>query len=150
MIPFLAVWSVLLVTFLVIEAVTVGLAAIWFACGALVALILALLHVQFWIQVCAFILVSIIALIATRPLARRFINGKRKATNADRVLNMVGVVTEDIDNLRSTGAVSVNGKIWTARSDTGVPIPSGALVKPVAISGVKLIVCPVQEEAKVQ
>lgn len=145
MIPLYTIWGALLAVFLLAEAATVGLAAIWFACGALVALILALLHLPLWVQIAAFIVVSSVSLAATRPLAQKYLNAKRKPTNADRVLNMVGIVTEDIDNVLNTGAVSVGGKVWTARSESGAPIQNGALVKPVAIDGVKLIVQLVRE-----
>ena len=47
-------WIVLLIVFLIIEFITVGLATIWFAGGALVALILAALGVDIGWQVAAF------------------------------------------------------------------------------------------------
>ncbi|MBQ1730377.1 MAG: NfeD family protein, partial [Oscillospiraceae bacterium] len=46
----------------------------------------------------------------------------------------------DIDNIVGSGAVNVDGKAWTARSRDGMPIEKGALVRPLAIEGVKLIV----------
>lgn len=134
------VWLVLMVLLFIIEAATAGLTVIWFALGALAALIATLFGAQIWLQVLWFLVVSIATLWFTRPLALKYLNGRSVATNADRVVGMEGVVCEDIDNLAGTGAVKLDGKEWTARSDSGANIPSGSVVKVRRIEGVKLIV----------
>lgn len=134
------VWLVLMVLLFIIEAATAGLTVIWFALGALAALIAALFGAPIWLQVLWFLVVSIATLWFTRPLALKYLNGRSVATNADRVVGMEGVVCEDIDNLAGTGAVKLDGKEWTARSDSGANIPSGSVVKVRRIEGVKLIV----------
>ena len=134
------VWLVLMVLLFIIEAATAGLTVIWFALGALAALIAALFGAQIWLQVLWFLVVSIATLWFTRPLALKYLNGRSVATNADRVVGREGVVCEDIDNLAGTGAVKLDGKEWTARSDSGANIPSGSVVKVRRIEGVKLIV----------
>ena len=134
------VWLVLMVLLFIIEAATAGLTVIWFALGALAALIAALFGAQIWLQVLWFLVVSIATLWFTRPHALKYLNGRSVATNADRVVGMEGVVCEDIDNLAGTGAVKLDGKEWTARSDSGANIPSGSVVKVRHIEGVKLIV----------
>ena len=136
------IWGVAVVVFVVVESLTVGITSIWFAFGALVALIAAMLHAPEWLQVLLFILVSCGTLWLTRPLAAKYINGKKQATNADRVIGMTGRVIEKIDNVASTGAVTVGGKEWTARSQSGILIDEGTFVRAVAIDGVKLIVYP--------
>lgn len=139
-------WVVAIVLFLVLEAATAGLASIWFAIGALAALISALFNAPIWLQIVWFFVLSIITLILTRPLVSKFINGKRQATNADMVIGTEGIVTERIDNLNGTGAVAVAGKVWTARSsDTGV-IEPGTTVKAERIEGVKLFVSRLSKE----
>lgn len=139
------IWSALTVLFLVVEAATVGLASIWFAIGALCALIAAALGAPVWLQIIWFIVISAATLILTRPLAKKYINGKRQATNADRVIGTVCRVTEKIDNIAETGAAAADGKIWTARSADGSVIDTGALVTIKDISGVKLMVVPADE-----
>ncbi len=148
--PLPVVWGALLILFLIVEGVTAGLASIWFALGALVALIAALLKAPVWLQLGLFFAVSIVTLILTRPLARKYINGRRQATNADRVIGMTGRVTETIDNIAGTGAVYVEGKLWTARTKDEETIPEGALVRADAIEGVKLIVSEIKAETAVQ
>lgn len=142
------IWLIALIVFMLVEAITVGLVSLWFAFGALIAFIAAALKAQLWLQITLFITVSVITLILTRPLSVKYLNSKRKATNADRVLNMVGVVCEEIDNIKGTGAVKIGGKVWTSRSFNGMKIETGVYVKPVMIEGVKLIVKPASEDAE--
>ena len=144
------VWLVLLLLFAGAEALTVGLTSIWFAAGALCALIAALLGVQLWVQIALFLAVSALCLLAVRPLAKRLLNSKVEPTNADRVIGELAQVTEDIDNIRGKGAVVIRGVAWTARSDDGLPVPTGALVRVLRIEGVKVFVERVPAEAGVR
>ena len=134
------VWLVLLLLFAGGEAATVGLTSIWFAAGALCALIAALLGGQLWIQIALFLAVSALCLLAVRPLAKWHLNSKVEATNADRVIGEQAQVTEDIDNIRGKGAVVIRGVTWTARSEDGSSVPAGTLVKVLRIEGVKVFV----------
>lgn len=140
------VWLGAMILFLVVEAATVGLASIWFALGSLAAMLLSAFKLPIWLQIVAFLAVSAATMVFTRPIAKKYFNPIRRPTNADRVLLMQGVVIEEIDNLGGTGAVSVGGKIWTARSANGTIIPKDTVVKASAIEGVKLIVSPVPAE----
>ncbi|NLC73206.1 MAG: NfeD family protein [Ruminococcaceae bacterium] len=135
-------WIVAFVVFLVFEAATAGLSSIWFALGALVALLLAAFGVTLWVQILSFFVVSIVTLILTRPLVLKYVNNKTTATNADRAVGEEGVVVERIDNLLSEGAVLLDGKVWTARSEQGELIEKDTLVTVLRIEGVKLIVKP--------
>ncbi len=134
------VWLVLLVVFAIVEAVTVGLASVWFAAGALVALLATFFTDNIWIQIFLFVAVSAAALAALRPLAKKYVTPKQVATNADRVIGREAVVTEDIDNLKATGAVKIFGVLWSARGAEDTPIPAGSTVIVKEIDGVKLIV----------
>ncbi len=140
------VWLILLLAFAALEGITVGLTSIWFAAGALAALIAALLHGPLWLQIALFLVVSILCLLAVRPLARKYINTQVQPTNADRVIGAEARVTEDIDNIQGKGAVSIGGIIWTARSDSDEVIPAGSLVRVLRIEGVKVFVELIKEE----
>ena len=144
-------WLIALVIFGVVEAATAGLVCIWFAMGAMVALLAALVGTGVVEQVVVFAVVSAATLAATRPLVRRMTAGKAVATNADRVLGAAAKVTETIDNENSAGAVYVDGKTWTARSADGSVIPAGEQVEVISMEGVKLFVklCEKTEGAKV-
>ena len=136
------VWLVLLLLFAGGEAVSVGLTSIWFVAGALAALIAALLGGALWIQITLFLAVSLLCLAAVRPLAKRYLNDKVEATNADRVIGAEAKVTEDIDNIHGKGAVIIRGMTWSARSQDDGPIPTGTLVRVLRIEGVKVFVEP--------
>ncbi|MBP8640703.1 MAG: NfeD family protein [Oscillospiraceae bacterium] len=138
----IVVWAVLIVVFFVVEGATAGLASIWFAAGAIFALAAAFLDAPIWLQVVIFIVVSVACLFFTRPLARKYVNRKIQPTNADKVIGSTVTVTERIDNIERTGEVSVGTRIWIARSESGSPIETGALVIVKAIEGAKLIVNP--------
>ena len=112
-------WAVAVVAFVILELATVGLASIWFALGALFALIAALLGAPLWLQIVWFAVVSVATLLLTRPLAKKYINAKTMATNADRVIGGRAVVKERIDDLAGTGAVLADGKMWSARTADG-------------------------------
>ena len=142
------VWVVRMVVFLVVEAATAGLTCIWFAVGSLAALIAALFDAQLWLQIVWFLVISFVTLYFTRPLVKKYVNSRSQPTNADMVIGKEALVTEDIDNVEATGAVSVGGKVWTARSADGGRIKSGAVVSVLRIEGVKLIVEPVPAQSQ--
>lgn len=137
----LALWLVLLVVFLVIEIATMGLTTIWFAAGAVVATLLALVHVPFWLQLIAFLLVSIVMLIFTRPVAVKYFNRDRVRTNVESMIGKEAIVVYEVDNLQGLGRVIVGGQEWSARStQNDIKIPVGAVGIVKAIDGVKLII----------
>lgn len=136
-----ALWLAAIVLFLVIEGIVPGLVSIWFALGALAALIASLLHAQLWLQILWFFIISVLSLCLTRPLAKKYVNAKVQPTNADMLIGADCVVKETINNLVGTGAVSVGGKIWTARTlMDGMTVQQGEIMQVIRIEGVKLIV----------
>ena len=143
---FIWLWLGAIVLFGVAEVVTEGMISIWFVAGSLAGLVTCM---SGWAlgglspeatQVLVFAVVSAAALVLTRPLVRSFMTRPHVPTNLDRVLGMVGKVTEAVDNERASGAVYVDGKTWTARSADGSAIPAGTQVKVQKIEGVKLLV----------
>lgn len=134
-------WLVAVIVLGVIEAITVGLVTVWFALGALAALISSLFGGPLWLQILLFFVVTAVSLITTRPLVKKYFGkSSHKPTNADMVIGKQAHVTEAIDNLRGTGAVKCLGKEWSARSENGEAVAVGEIVVPVKIDGVKLIV----------
>ncbi len=141
-------WLILVVVFGVIELCTSQLVSVWFVAGALAAAICANTFLQdqvVW-QVVVFIGVSALALVLTRPLVKKLKKFDKAKTNSDRYIGRVGVVTVDIDPIKATGMVEVDGSKWTARSTTGDSIEAGTHVVVDSIEGVKLMVTPVQNE----
>ena len=134
------IWLILAVVFLVAEAVTVTMTSLWFAGGALAALVVALLGGSWGLQIGTALVVSAALLACLRPLAKKHFTPKLTKTNVDAVIGIQGYVTADIDNAAATGTVKLGAMEWTARSADGSPIPKGTLVKVERIEGVKAIV----------
>ena len=144
------VWLAAMIALLVVEAAAPGLVSIWFALGALAAMISSLMDAPLWLQFVWFFLISIVSLVLTRPLAKKYVNGRAVATNADMAIGQDCIVTETIDNVRGTGAVSVGGKVWTARmAEPDGRAEKGAVLRAVRIEGVKLIVEEKRENMEV-
>ena len=136
------IWIVAAVVFLIVEAVTAAMSSIWFAAGALAALLTAVLGGAVLLQLVVFVAVSAVCFALLYPKLKNLLRRDRKATNADMAIGQECVVTQRIDNLAGTGAVSVGGKTWTARTADGSTVELGAVVTALSIQGVKLIVSP--------
>ena len=136
-----AVWLVAMIVLLIIEGIVPGLVSIWFAIGAFAAMISAILGAPLWLQVLWFFAVSILTLCLTRPFAKKYVNSRATPTNADMLIGKECVVTEEIDNVLGTGAVTVGGKVWTARTEEpDGKAETGKVMTVVRIDGFKLIV----------
>lgn len=134
-------WLIVLVVLVVIELLTMGLTTIWFAGGALVATIAAVFNTPFFVQVILFLVVSVVLLFFTRPLAVKYFNKDRVRTNAESLVGRQAIVISEIDNLQGIGQVNVGGMEWSARTRVdGVKLPVGTVTTILAINGVKLIV----------
>lgn len=137
----LIVWLVLLIVFIVVEVATLGLTSIWFAGGAIAAMIAAGVNAPLWLQIICFFLVSLLLLFFTRPIAVKYFNKDRVKTNSESMIGRKAIVTGQIDNLQGIGQVTVAGVEWSARSvDADEKLPEGMVVEIVDIKGVKLIV----------
>lgn len=137
----LYVWLILLIVFILIELFTMGLTTVWFAAGAVVAAIAAAFHAPVVVQVILFLVVGMVLLIFTRPIAVRYFNKDRIKTNVESMVGRQAIVISEIDNLEGIGQVTVGGQEWAARStNEDVRIPVGTVVIVRAISGVKLLV----------
>lgn len=134
------VWLILLILFILAEASTVAVVSLWFAAGALTAMVASLLGAQVWLQVVLFLAVSGVLLCALRPLVKKAFTPKLTRTNVDSVIGSKGIVTGDIDNAMSQGQVKLGAMEWTARSTNGEPIKAGTQIVVDRVEGVKLFV----------
>ena len=142
------IWLGLFIILIVIELFTVGLTTIWFAGGALTAMIADIFGADILAQILIFLAVSCVLLIFTRPWAMKHLNQKRVRTNYESEIGKVIRITEKVDNLNQTGRSVVDGQEWTVRAEKDREIfEEGSLARVVAVSGVKLIVERYEEEA---
>ncbi len=134
-------WLAIFVALLIIEIVTLGLTTIWFALGALVAFVFAIIGFGFYVQVAVFLIASVLLFAMTRPIAVKYFNQERAKTNAEALIGQYAIVTEAIDTMQSAGRVEIQGMEWSAKTDE----PDGKIAKDKVvvvdgIQGVKLIV----------
>lgn len=132
-------WLGLMIVLVIIEAMTVSLTTIWLAAGALVACFLAFFNVPLWIQILVFLVVSLILIIYTRPVAVKYLKVGSHKNSIDSLIGSKGFVVMDITE-HTTGQVKVRGQIWTAVSKSGTTIVKDTEVVIEGIEGVKLIV----------
>ena len=142
------VWFALLVAFLIMESASVSLVSLWFAVGALVALVLSLLQVDLWIQITVFLAVSVLLLACLRSVVKKYLKPRIVKTNVDSVIGSTGLVTQTIDNVKAEGQVKLGAMYWTARSASGEPIAEGTLIRVERIEGVKAFVVPAEVPAQ--
>lgn len=142
-------WLIAMVIFIAAEAMTVSLVSIWFAAGALGAIIVALTGGGLAFQVTVFLALAVALLLSLRGIVRKHFIPRVTRTNVDSVIGATGVVLTPVNNIAALGQVQLNGVEWSARSTNGSHIPAGVLVKVDKIEGVKVFVSLAEEPAKV-
>jgi membrane protein implicated in regulation of membrane protease activity len=133
-------WILVMIACMVIEGITLGLTTIWFAAGALVAWLTYKVGFGLNFQIIVFLIVSVLCLVLTRPIAIKKLKIGKIKTNSESLLGEYFKVESTIDNINSEGTVKVGGQLWSARSFDDQLIEKGEIVQVKEIQGVKLIV----------
>ena len=136
------IWLAVIFLALVVEGMTAQLISIWFVPGGLAGLISGFCGAGEWVQILIGAIVTLVCLIATRPLVNRVMKFRKVDTNAGRLIDQTGIVVQEIRNLDAKGQVKIQGSVWSARSENGEVIPLEGKVRIVRFEGVKLIVKP--------
>ena len=142
-------WLIAMVVFIAAEAMTVTLVSIWFAVGALGAILVALLGGGLTLQVTVFLALAIVLLFLLRGVVRKHFTPRITRTNVDSVIGTTGIVLTPVNNVAALGQVQINGVEWSARSTDGSHIPAGSMVRVDRIEGVKVFVSLAEETASV-
>ena len=140
------IWLALFVIMLIVEACEPALVSIWFALGALVALIISFIPgVSWWIEIIVFIVISAATLFALRPILKRYVKQNTYRSNVDAYVGKRGIVIENIEFLKP-GSVKLGDVEWTAIPvNEKDKIPAESVVEVVAVNGNKLLVRKVEE-----
>lgn len=140
------VWVIVIAAAVLFEATSpIQLVSIWAALGGLVSLILCLCNVDMAIQIIVFFAVTILAIILTRPLAKKMTGFRKTATNADMNIGKVGRVTKIVDEQLGIFRVRVENNDWSATTENKQVLPVDSEITVLRIEGVKLIVAPVKK-----
>ena len=140
------VWMAVMLLCISTEIATVSITSLWFAMGALVALIASVFYVPPVVQAVLFVSVSGASLWLLRPVVKKYFTPKLTRTNVDAIIGTEGIVTEEINNLLAVGTVKLAAMQWSARSSSGDPIAPGTRIKVDRIEGVKVYVTPVEDK----
>lgn len=144
----IVIWSLVLIATIVIEFETADMVTIWFSVGAIGALIAAALDQNVVIQIGIFIAVSLVLIVLTRPMTKRFMDKTVIKTNADRFVGMIGTITVEVP-IGGRGEVLVDNSKWIAFSSSEEIIPVGTKVVVQDIVGIKLLVSKVDQDEKI-
>ena len=109
---------------------------------AIVVFIVAVLGAGLGVQLAVFLVVSAALLAFACPAARKKWAKKPERMNADRLVGETAMVAEPIDACADTGAVKINGVLWTAKCTTGERVEAGRHVTIERVESAKLYVKP--------
>lgn len=123
-------WLIISALLVIVEIVTTGFGIVCFALGTLAGAAVAYFGHSFNWQMMAFAAGSLLAFVFLRPLALKYITKKQHYVpmNAEALVGMKGIVTEEINPVQHTGRVAVNGDDWKAVIETDEVIPVGTNV----------------------
>ena len=128
-------WVAVTIICVVIESLTLALTTIWFGISAFVMVFLAFTPLPFPAQLFIFVALALVLLIFTRPVVKQKINQKKIATNYERIIGQIAVVTKKITAL-DKGSVKINGMEWTAAVREDVVLEEGSKCIVEEIAGV--------------
>lgn len=138
------VWLILAGIFAIGEVLTTGFLIFWLSLGSLIAMVVSFFIPDIIVQTTIFLISSVILILATKPLVKKFANIETVKTNAYSIIGKKGIVTNDINSINSTGQVKIEGELWSAIGKDDMDIPKGTEVKVNEIKGVKVIVTPIK------
>ena len=138
------VWLILAGIFVIGEVLTSGFLIFWFSLGSLIAMVVSFFIPDVIVQTTVFLISSVILILATKPLVKKFANIDTAKTNAQSIIGKKGLVTKDINSIKATGQVKIDGELWSAVGLNDMDISKGTEVKVIEIKGVKVIVTPIK------
>ena len=141
-------WLAATIFFVFIEASTFNLVSVWFAVGGAAALVSCIFTGSLRVQSAVFVAVSILCLLALRPLTarlRRPLTPTNGDLNVGRTATILTPVTDD-----APGRARLDGVDWNAQAVPGASFAPGDKCRVAAIRSTTLIVEPVPIETPVQ
>lgn len=134
------IWLMAVIAFIVLEAVTYQMVAVWFVAGAIGGMMASLVGTSFTVQIIVFLAVSVLFLALLRPVAMKRMNNQKLRTNSDGLVGKSVLITADVSNTLERGEGKLDGKVWSVRTESGEELKAGEVAEVKRIEGVKLIV----------
>ncbi|WP_298840581.1 NfeD family protein [Clostridium sp.] len=131
-------WIVLAIVALAIDITTSSFMFVWFAVGALGAIISIGLDASIIVQVIIFVAVSGVVMSIGYPIVKKTIKKTvtKTLTMEEGYIGKEFTITKDIDE---KGNIKFQGIYWTVKND-GEPLKKGDLVRVTGIEGNKLVI----------
>lgn len=130
-------WAVIAAILFIYEMISPTV--FFFAClgiGAIFAAVVTIFNLM-WLNWAVFFVISVLAIIFSRPLVNKLMKKPSRPANVDALLNQKAFVLEEIKPTKF-GRVKIEGEEWLAESSE--EIPKGGQVKIIEVKGVRLIV----------
>lgn len=134
------IWLLIAGVFFIAEIITVGFLVFWLGIGALIAMVVSLFTSNIIIQTAVFVISSSILIFATKPFVKKFLDVKTTNTNAFSIIGKKALVIKEINSIKSTGQIKINGEVWSAETENDEIISESSEVEILQIKGVKTIV----------
>ena len=132
-----SVWAAVFILSIIIEISTTDLVSIWFAGGAIIALITAVIKIPFGYQIIVWIISSAIFLAIFKPLFGKKLSLKHQRTNLDQLIGEEILVLKEVTP-HTLGEAKVRDVVWSIQSHDEIKENEYAIIKD--IKGNKLIV----------
>ena len=140
----IAIWFMVIILAIILEEQTAELVSIWFSVGGIGGIVCALVKLPIYLQFIVFAAVTLILVLATRPLAKKLTKNSEVKTNVNRLVGMKGKLTKAITE-EEKGEIKIDYQIWQAVSVDDKPIEEGTKVVVKDIVGNHLIVDVIEE-----
>jgi membrane protein implicated in regulation of membrane protease activity len=138
--PWSWIWLILAALLYVGEMLSVSFFLLPFAVGASAATIASFLGGELWLQWTLMIVVSILALIATRPVAKKLTaTAQTEKSGVDRLIGMTGQVVAG-SSPSGENRARIDREVWNVTTESGERLDVGAAVQVLRVDGAHLIV----------
>ena len=110
-------WLILTIVFTVIEFIIPALVTVWFAFAAAMTIFISLAFDNLKVEITFFTIVSVLAIIFIRPLAKKILSKNKDNFDAEAIDTSI-IVKRIVDTSKEEKIydVSYKGSIWTALS----------------------------------
>ncbi len=140
------IWLIIAILFFILEMMGPGFLLFWVGVGALLTMVVSIFVDSIAIQIGIFTISSTLLLFCTRPFVKKMTKSDTIVTNAYSIIGKKGIVTKEINSLKGTGQIKVNGESWSAEGSKEDIIQEGTEVTVLEIKGVKAIVEKAKEK----
>ena len=111
-------WLILTIIFTVIEFIIPALVTVWFAFAAAMTIFISLAFDNLKVEITFFTIVSVLAIIFIRPLAKKILSKNKDNFDAETIdTSIIVKKIIDISKEEKIYDVSYKGSIWTALSN---------------------------------